>query len=445
MWIIDIKGVDMSKFQPIMGAILVFATLIFGSTLLASDALFARLLIGVGLGYVLTRGLIGFAGSVSRAYGAGSTKLMQILMLMFVLTAVINAGLLMFESVPKFDLWVNPINLGLVLGGVMFGFGMTFASCCASGVMTDLVTDLPRAAIVLLFFCMGVYLGFPLQAGKNSLSIITHSWIETNSYYGKLYHGVYLPDLFGTGVLSYVGAILLTCVFAGIVVYISKKYESKRIAEGTYTGVESEKLQHKAMQQKYADNANLVPYKFLSIATYQRLFVTPWSMKMASLMIVLIFSIMLAVSKAGWGVSAPLGVWFGQVMVFFGVPITAVAEFASRPVALFATPFFEYPISVQNFGIIVGTMICVLLMGKAKYSSRYSVKQIGTFAMGGAFMGMGTRFANGCNVGALYTPIANLSLSGWIFFVFLVAGGIMGNYVADILNTNTCVQRSCTA
>lgn len=436
----------MNKSQATLGVILALAIIILGRSLLISDVLFARLLIGVGFGYALTRGLIGFAGSVSRAYVAGSTKLIQMLMFMFVITAVINAVFLMLEPVPKFDLWVNPINLGLVLGGIMFGFGMTFASCCASGVLTDLVTDLPRAGIVLLFFCMGVYLGFPLQAGENSLPMITHSWIETNSYYGQLYHGVYLPDLFGTGVMSYVGAILLTCVFAAIVVYIAKRYERKRIAQGTYTGVESEKLQDKIMQQKHAGLDNLVPHKFLSVVTYQRLFVTPWSMKTASIMIVILFSIMLEVSKAGWGVSAPLGIWFGQIMVFLGVPITDVAGFASRPVALFATPFFEYPISVQNFGIIVGTMICVLLMGKVKYGSGYSAKQIGLFAMGGIFMGMGTRFSNGCNVGALYTPIANLSLSGWIFFVFLIAGGIFGNYLTTLINTNEniCVQGSCT-
>jgi uncharacterized membrane protein YedE/YeeE len=45
----------------------------------------------------------------------------------------------------------------------------------------------------------------------------------------------------------------------------------------------------------------------------------------------------------------------------------------------------------------------------------------------GLAMGLGTRFANGCNVGALFTPIANFSLSGWIFLVFMVAGGVIGN------------------
>jgi uncharacterized membrane protein YedE/YeeE len=80
---------------------------------------------------------------------------------------------------------------------------------------------------------------------------------------------------------------------------------------------------------------------------------------------------------------------------------------------------------------VFGALICVLLTGKFTFSSRYSAKQLMLFAIGGLFMGLGTRFANGCNVGALYTPIANLSLSGWIFLVFLVAGGVLGNKAAS--------------
>jgi uncharacterized membrane protein YedE/YeeE len=53
--------------------------------------------------------------------------------------------------------------------------------------------------------------------------------------------------------------------------------------------------------------------------------------------------------------------------------------------------------------------------------------------MGGFFMGFGTRLANGCNVGALYTPIANLSLSGWFFLAAMVVGGIIGKKVANLV------------
>ncbi|WP_243103841.1 YeeE/YedE thiosulfate transporter family protein [Clostridium sp. JN-1] len=60
----------------------------------------------------------------------------------------------------------------------------------------------------------------------------------------------------------------------------------------------------------------------------------------------------------------------------------------------------------------------------------FTLREVLLFALGGATMGLGTRFANGCNVGALYTPIANFSLSGWVFLIFMVIGGIAGNTLA---------------
>lgn len=410
----------MNKQQNILGAVFTVLALVLGATFLQTDVLFFRLLVGIGLGYALTRGFMGFAGSVNRAYRGGSTQLMQMLMFLFVVTAIVNAGFL-FTSDPKgYDLWINQINFGLVLGGISFGFGMTFSSCCASGVMTDLVTDLPRALTTLIFFGLGVYLGFPLQSSQ---TWITDSLITSSSYST----GVFLPDLFTfDGLDGYLGAVIVTAIFAGIVVFLSKKYEDKRRASGTYHGIDTEIEQQ---QLKLAQPAH-TPFKLLSKETYEAMFVKPWSMKVSAVMIIVLFTLMLAVTQSGWGASTPFGIWVGQVMTAVGVPIESVAAFADRPVGMFATPFFEHPISVQNFGIVVGTLICVLLMGQLKFSFNYSAKQLSLFAMGGLLMGLGTRFANGCNVGALYTPIANLSLSGWIFFIFLVMGGVLGNRVA---------------
>lgn len=410
----------MNKKQNIFGIIVAIAAVVLGSIFLKTETLFFRLLVGMGLGYALTRGFMGFAGSVNRAYRGGSTKLMQILMFLFVITAIVNAGFL-FTSDPKgYDLWINPINFGLILGGISFGFGMTFSSCCASGVMTDLITDLPRAFITLIFFGLGVYLGFPLQSSQ---AWITDTLFTSSSYAS----GVFLPDLFTfDGLDGYLGSIILTAVFAGIVVYLSKKYEDKRRASGTYHGIDTEIDQE---QVKLAQPTH-TPFKLFSKATYEAMFVTPWSMKASATMIIVLFTLMLAVTQSGWGASTPFGIWIGQALTFVGVPIEQVAAFADRPVSMFALPFFEHPISVQNFGIVVGTLICVLLMGQLKFSFNYSAKQLSLFAMGGLLMGLGTRFANGCNVGALYTPIANLSLSGWIFFIFLVMGGVLGNKVA---------------
>ena len=82
--------------------------LIFGRFYLMSDLLFFRLLVGVGLGYVLTRAYMGFAGSVNRAYTTGSTRLMKTLMLMFFLTALFSTAVLFKQDASTFDLWINP-------------------------------------------------------------------------------------------------------------------------------------------------------------------------------------------------------------------------------------------------------------------------------------------------------------------------------------------------
>ena len=97
-------------------------------------------------------------------------------------------------------------------------------------------------------------------------------------------------------------------------------------------------------------------------------------------------------------------------------------------------PFFEHPINVQNVGIVLGTFIYMLTSNNfvsfCKSSWKMSPKQALFYAIGGFAMGFGTRLSNGCNVGALYTPIANFSLSGWIFLIVMVTGGVVGNIIA---------------
>lgn len=403
---------DMKK-ENIIGFGLILFALTIGGKMLPSSILFFRLLMGIGLGYALTRSAMGFAGSVNRAYNTGSTKLMKTLMLMFLATAIINVGFV-FADPTSYNLWVNPINFGLILGGLFFGFGMTFSSCCASGVLTDLVTGLPRALVTLVFFGMGVFLGFPVQSSA--------PWVRkslfTSQTGAKFSGGVYLPDLFkGDGLNGYIGAVLLTALFAGIVVYISSKYEKGRKEKNCYTGVCSEIEQEEAQNKEYS--------------FYGKLFVKPWSMEMGAAVITGICAMLMGVTKAGWGASTPYGFWFGKLLMRFGVSAESLSEFTTKPTKVFTMPFFNHQINVQNFGIILGTIIALALAGNLvkmfKSELKISAKDACLFAMGGLFMGLGTRFANGCNVGALYTPIANFSLSGWIFLAFLILGGIGGN------------------
>jgi len=409
----------MDKKQASFGIIIAISSILLGAVFLDSSSLFLRLLFGLSLGFVLTKGSIGFAGSVNRAYRRGSTQLLQTLMFMFVITAIINAGLLLNATPGSYNLWVNPINLGLVLGGIMFGAGMSLSSCCATGVMVELVSDVPRALTTLFFFGAGVFFGFPLQA--------TQTWITTTSFSSSSFagKGVYLPDLFTWGPLNgYFISILVTIAFALIVVFFAKKYQNYRHEKGSFLGVDGETARQE-MHQKHPQQH----FTLFSVETYHRWIGNLWEMKTAALVISLIFGIMMVSTGAGWGASTPFGIWFGKVLMVFGMSANDIADFTSRPAGMFTTPFFNHGISVQNFAILVGTLIAVLLMGKFSFSFKinHSAKQFALFALGGLLMGFGTRFANGCNVGALFTPIANFSLSGWIYLVFLLSGGVLGN------------------
>lgn len=422
----------MNKKETFIGIIVIIALLIFGFSL--KPSMFIRMLVGVSFGYTLTRTFFGFAGSVNRGYRTGSTKLMRVLMFMFVLTAGIvgivtlltdtSAFAKAADGIPKaYNYSTYPINFGLIIGGLLFGYGMTFSVCCGSGVLTDLVTGLPRALVTLIFFGLGVFVGFPIQRGT---SFVKDSWFVSSE--GA--KGVRFTDFFGGGINGYLGAMAITIVLAGIVYYLSIKYENKRKKEGTYRPVPIEQIQGTVSDMESED--------FTFKSAYEKVFVKPWSMRAGSVMMALSFTGYMVSARKGWGVTSALGRWFGRMLILFGVPAEKVAEFSMMSVDRYTRPFFEDGGLAANFGIVAGTLICLLLAGKffSTFKEELSItfKDAALYAMAGLTMGFGTRLANGCNAGALYTPITNFSLSGWIFLVVMVMGGVIGNILLKKIN-----------
>jgi len=415
----------MKKNEQIIGWIGVILVLVLGKTLLASDMLFFRLLVGLGFGYALSRSYSGFAGGVNRAVRTGSTKLMRSLMGLFFISALLTVAFL-FKSDPvaDYNLYINPINLGLIFGAALFGFGMSFSSCCASGVFTDLVTGLPRAIITLIFFAAGAFVAFPV--GK--IPMVTNSWFSSATGAEKS-GGVFFPDLFKwDGLEGYLGALVLTAILCGIVILLSYLYEKKRKENNTFTGVLAEDVQDKK------DDFDSKDFEVLSETTYNKAFVKPWTLAQGFVVIAAMYAILMGVTKGGWGVSGPYGIWFGKFLMIFGISPESLAAYTKTSPETFTTPFFENAITVQNMGILLGTLLFLLTAGQFKkmFTSELKItrRDAALFALGGFAMGVGTRFARGCNAGGLFTPIANFSLAGWIFLMSMVLGGIIGNTLA---------------
>lgn len=407
-----------SKVEPVIGWLLL-AVLLFASTQMTVGS---RLLVGLGFGYVLMRAYTGFAGSVNRAFRGGSTKLMRSMALMFFVSAVLFVALMYFNGDPEsYKLSVKAINLGLVLGALLFGFGMALCSCCASGALTDLANGTPRAIITLIFFFPGVYLGFRLQH--------TQGWIKdtlfsSSSYQGK---GVFLPDLFpGDPLNGYIGGLVLTGIFSLALVGYAFWYEKMKRAKNEFSGIGMETVQETPFE---LDTKN---GKFFSKDTYYYIFARPWTLNQGAIGLAVMATVVLGVTKKSWGVTTAFGIWFGNFLQLFGVSSETLAEFAQMKPDDYAKPFLEYGGGIQNIGIFIGAVMYLLMAGRFVFEFKegiadFKVKDIWLFALGGFIMGFGTRLGNGCNAGALFAPISNMSLSGWIYLVFLFMGGFIGN------------------
>ncbi len=380
------------KKQQIMGILLFIISL--AVSFIFPEMIQIRIILGLLLGYGLIRGSFGFAGSVNRAMRGNSLNLMRALMLMFVLSAAGVAVLLLTEVVTIENMWTNPINIGLLIGGILFGIGMALASCCASGTMTDGVAMPIKLLIVTLGFGLGILLGFPLQTSK--------TWIQEGI-------SVSFLTVFGDNLILGVSfGMVMTIVLAFAVYKITLKIEENWRAQNKMPSIESENIEIK----------NTSKEKFLEQA---------FTLKQTAVYITIVFLLMTFITKNGWGASTPYGIWIGKLVMLFGVDANTLGEFTNKGAEFFTIPFFEIGVGMQNIAIFVGGVIAALTMNKFKPEFTMSFKQGMIFLIGGIIMGFGTRLANGCNVGALYTPIANFSLSGWIFLIVMIIGGIIGN------------------
>jgi len=402
--------------QTTIGFILATALIAGAFLFIAKISLALRFIIGLSFGFVLVKSSLGFAGSVNRLSRMGTSATAKALMYMFIITAIFTAFII-YGNENSYALNIYPINIGLLAGGLLFGFGMALSSCCATGSLTDLASGFSRASVTIFFFMIGVFLGFRYQG---TASWVKESWIS--SEHGDMSKGgVFLPDLFTfDGFNGYLGALVLTIILAFIIIYLAQKYE--------------EKLNIKKPEDVKKEKTDI---------SFTSIIMNPWNLKISVIVIAFLFSTLLFLSGKGWSATSPFGVWFAKLLMLFGMSAQDISAFTTRPIEFFTQPLLEYSTSLQNFGIIFGAVIALLFARTfdKKFISGLVITPLAfvVYAFGGFIMGFGTRLSNGCNVGALYTPIAEFSLSGWLYLIVVAIGGFSGNWFIKRYISKTCV------
>ena len=361
-------------------------------------------ILGLGMGYVMERSRFGFAGIVRKMYMTGDGSLAKAVLFLLVISTLVEAGLQYSAFIKGAPIpgiaSVKVISLLTPIGGFLFGIGMMFGGGCASGTLTDIGEGFARAVVVLIFFCIGSVLGV------HNLDFLQKTFLGAG---GK----VYLPEYIGYFNSLVAFFLVYALIYLGI-----RKYEAKRKKAGTLQLEEWEDFE----KPLPADDE----FKVISNKAFHKFFVERWSFFTGGVLISIIFLLIVITSGKNWGVSTEFAFWGAWVIQpFTDYDFTSISFFAKKADA-FKNGFLMHGGSMRNLGFIVGTIVAALMTGNFKIRPNFTAKEFIIFALGGLFMGYGARIGHGCNIGAFYSALSSLSVSGFVFGTALMLGGITG-------------------
>lgn len=422
----DKKSTDswaINKVQVIIGFVLILLMLFFAMSLEDKGSLLPiALLTGLGFGYTLTRSRYGFAGGVKRIYVTGEGSLTKSILILLglgtlILTvvhwhyaqhgAVLSHLKEVGDTVIPGSKNVKFTNINTILGGFIFGIGMMMAGGCASGTLSDLGEGEGRSLIALIPFVLGAVPGHWVKEMIDKTEV------------GQIGARVYMPDMFG-GNLGYFGALVLTGILLLIIYWITRRYEDFRKKEGHYFVPEYDDIEKPVPTDK--------KFSFFSKESYHKFFMQRWSF-MTGGVILAVLGVIVVIANAdngrSWGVTSAFTTAGVYIFEHLGMTFDPAGPFAKILPKAHAGLLNDYG-TISNIGVLVGAFIAFLLAGRFVFSFKFTMKDALLFGVGGFFMGFGARLASGCNIGALFSAIINLSLSGWVFLVALAVGGIVG-------------------
>lgn len=161
---------------------------------------------------------------------------------------------------------------------------------------------------------------------------------------------------------------------------------------------------------------------------YQTWFKNAWTYIIGAILLSIFQIVNLVTTDDPWGVSGPLANWGAWLYRAVGGNVDKWYYFSSKGAqATLEGGFLKDPGSIRNLGLIMGALLATLLASQFKFKKIKSIRQIIAAVLGGLLMGYGARIAFGCNIGALYSGISSLSVSGWVFAIFLFLGAMVGS------------------
>jgi uncharacterized membrane protein YedE/YeeE len=362
--------------------------------------------LGLGVGVVLQRGRLCFAGAFRDLYLMRNGVMMRAIIVGLALLAPVFA-LIEARAVPEPSFGavaagahVVPLGLNLAVGGLLFGVGMVVAGGCVSGTLYRIGEGYVASWASLL----GILLG---------LSAAAHTWNWWYSFTIESAPMGWLPTSLGYG-----GALAVTWVALGLAYLATLWWETLGASAPPFAMPTGRKA--------------LAPVTFSQhlAAMRENVLVKGWAPLVA-------VAALAALNVAAFLVDTPLGVT-GE--------LAAWAERAAGAVGLAAGPLLGADTlagcnlavgsggvinatTLLDIGLVFGALVAALLAREFKVRlPRQKRRYVQSFA-GGSLMGYGAGIGVGCTIGAFFSAIPSLGLSGWLFGVALLVGAGIGTQI----------------
>jgi hypothetical protein len=161
---------------------------------------------------------------------------------------------------------------------------------------------------------------------------------------------------------------------------------------------------------------------------FKRWFKTPYTYVIGAILLSIFQIVTFGITGNPWGVSGVLANWGAWMFEAVGGSVDKWYYFSSEGAQrTLEAGFMNHGPTMRNLGIIFGALFASLMASQFKIKKIKSKKQVVAAILGGLMMGYGARIAGGCNIGALFSGISSLSLSGWVFAFFMFFGAVTGS------------------
>jgi len=365
-------------------------------------ALASLWLLGMAAGFTLQRSRFCFASAFRDVFLFGNSRVMKGI-LVGLGVATLGFALVMHNFIPRASLGVLPpeahilpVGISTVVGGLMFGFGMVLSGGCVSGSLYRMAEGYVGSWVSI----GGVMIG---------LGLLAHSW---NWWYDTIISSeprIWLPSSLNIG---YSGGVVLTLLGLLAVFLLLTWWES-------HSGL--------SMPSMPRREVSLDTFGQKLSAAWRPVFVHGWPAVVGGAVLGGIVVLMYLVHMP-WGVTGELSRWSNGTMstLGFGAPVAeGASEIGGCAARIDKSGVFSHTFSV-TVGLLPGALVAALLAREFKLRFPKGVRRYLQSLGGGIFMGYGSGLAIGCTIGAFFSSIPSLSISGWLFALALAGGAFLG-------------------